>query len=63
MTCSLYFDADYKTRSIADGIEPLGFRIDIEDIEKIAKNSEALEKEPHTLAQVFEKKAELNNLI
>ena len=63
MICSLYFDADYKTRSIADGIEPLGFRIDIDDIEKIAKNAEALENEPHTLAQVFEKKEQLSNLI
>ena len=58
-----YFDADFRTKCIADGIEPLGFRTDIEDLEKTISNQEALENEPNTLAQVFEKKAELSNLI
>lgn len=55
----MYFDADLQTRNIAEGIEPLRFRTTIEDVEKMNKNIDDLNNEPHTLQQVFEKEREI----
>jgi hypothetical protein len=60
---NLYFDADYRTKAFADGIEPVGFRTDIEDMEKLVASQEGIENEPHTLLDIFRKKEEIKSLM
>jgi hypothetical protein len=52
----ILFNADARTKALVEGIEPAGFRLDIEELEKTIANQEALESEPHTLSDVFAKR-------